>query len=112
MSILDPSFIITENRAQGSNPNAALDISINGKINVTDLSQEYSTDPNQPLFILDGFETTLETIQDLNMDRVESISILKDASATAIYGSKLLEVIWMRTGRLSTSRTGHVIMPV
>ena len=65
-----------------------MDISINGKINVTDLSQEYSTDPNQPLFILDGFETTLEAIQDLNMDRVESISILKDASATAIYGSR------------------------
>ena len=58
----------------GSNPNALMDISINGKINVTDLSQEYSTDPNQPLFILDGFETTLEAIQDLNMDRVESIS--------------------------------------
>ena len=87
LSVLDPSFIITENRAQGSNPNALMDISINGKINVTDLSQEYSTDPNQPLFILDGFETTLEAIQDLNMDRVESISILKDASATAIYGS-------------------------
>lgn len=106
LSILDPSFIITENRAQGSNPNAALDISINGKINVTDLSQEYSTDPNQPLFILDGFETTLETIQDLNMDRVESISILKDASATAIYGSKaangvvVVETIKPKQGQL------------
>ena len=113
LSILDPSFIITENRAQGSNPNAALDISINGKINVTDLSQEYSTDPNQPLFILDGFETTLETIQDLNMDRVESISILKDASATAIYGSKaangvvVVETIKPKQGQLRFSYTGN-----
>ncbi|MDE5610536.1 MAG: SusC/RagA family TonB-linked outer membrane protein [Odoribacter sp.] len=113
LSVLDPSFIITENRAQGSNPNALLDISINGKINVTDLTQEYSTDPNQPLFILDGFETTLESIQDLNMDRVESISILKDASATAIYGSRaangvvVVETIKAKQGRLRFSYNGN-----
>ena len=113
LSVLDPSFIITENRAQGSNPNALMDISINGKINVTDLSQEYSTDPNQPLFILDGFETTLEAIQDLNMDRVESISILKDASATAIYGSRaangvvVVETLKPKQGQLRFSYTGN-----
>ena len=112
LSVIDPSFIITENRAQGSNPNAMMDININGKINVTDLTQEYSTDPNQPLFILDGFETTLETIQDLNMDRVESISILKDASATAIYGSKaangvvVVETIKPKQGLLRFSYNG------
>lgn len=113
LSVLDPSFIITENREQGSNPNALLDISINGKINVTDLTQEYSADPNQPLFILDGFETTLEAIQDLNMDRVESISILKDASATAIYGSRaangvvVVETIKPKQGQLRFSYTGN-----
>lgn len=113
LSILDPSFIITENRAQGSNPNALMDVSINGKINVTDLSQEYSTDPNQPLFILDGFETTLEAIQDLNMDRVESISILKDASATAIYGSKaangvvVVETLKPKQGQLRFAYNGN-----
>ena len=42
------------------------------------LTDEYETDPNQPLFILDGFETTLQTISDLSMDRVQSITILKD----------------------------------
>ena len=113
LSILDPSFIIMENRAQGSNPNQKLDVNINGKINVTDLSQEYSTDPNQPLFILDGFETTLEAIQDLNMDRVESISILKDASATAIYGSRaangvvVVETVRPKQGQLRFSYTGN-----
>ena len=88
LSVLDPSFIIMENRAQGSNPNALMDISINGKINVTDLSQEYSTDPNQPLFILDGFEVSAEKIFDLDPNRVSSITVLKDAAATAIYGSR------------------------
>ena len=55
LSALDPSIIITENNLQGSNPNAKTDITINGKMNVTALQQEYETDPNQPLFILDGF---------------------------------------------------------
>lgn len=114
LAVLDPSFIITENRAQGSNPNRLMDVNINGKINVTDLSQEYSTDPNQPLFILDGFETDLQTIQDLNMDRVESISILKDASATAIYGSKaangvvVVETIKPKQGKLRFSYNANL----
>ena len=88
LSMLDPSIIITENNLQGSNPNAKMDITINGKMSIVDLENEYETDPNQPLFILDGFESSLQAISDLNMDRVESISILKDAASTAIYGSK------------------------
>lgn len=63
-------------------------IEIRGKSSIVGLTDEYETDPNQPLFILDGFETTLQTISDLSMDRVQSITILKDAAATAIYGSK------------------------
>lgn len=88
LAILDPSIILTDDVLNGANPNKLADISINGKMNVMTLQGEYGGDPNQPLFILDGFESSLETISDLNMDRVESISILKDASATAIYGSK------------------------
>ena len=41
-----------------------------------------------PLFILDGFETTLQRIIDLDPERVESITILKDAAGTALYGSR------------------------
>lgn len=114
LSILDPSIIIAEDNIQGSNPNAKMDITINGKMNITDLQQEYETDPNQPLFILDGFETTLQTISDLNMDRVESISILKDASATAIYGSKaangviVVETKKPQAGRLRVSYNGSL----
>ena len=114
LSILDPSVILTDNITDGSNPNKLADISINGKTNVQALSAEYETDPNQPLFILDGFETTLQTISDLNMDRVESISILKDASATAIYGSKAANgVIVVETkkpsaGRLNLSYSGSL----
>lgn len=88
LSTLDPSFVITDNNSMGANPNATMDISINGKTSITGLSDTYGSHPDQPLFILDGFETTLSRISDLSMDRVESITILKDAASTAIYGSK------------------------
>lgn len=88
LKTMDPSFSILENNQFGSDPNRLPDINVRGKTSVIGLTQEYETDPNQPLFILDGFETTLSTISDLSMDRVESITVLKDAAATAIYGSK------------------------
>lgn len=72
----------------GSDPNTLPDINVRGKTSVVGLTQEYDTDPNQPLFILDGFESTLKAISNLSMDRVASITVLKDAAATAIYGSK------------------------
>ncbi len=37
---------------------------------------------------MDGFEITLEKLMDYNDDEIESINILKDAAATAIYGSR------------------------
>ena len=88
LKTMDPSFAIMENNQFGSDPNRLPDINVRGKTSVIGLTQEYETDPNQPLFILDGFETTLATISDLSMDRVESITVLKDAAATAIYGAK------------------------
>lgn len=68
-------------------PNKMPDVEIRGKSSVAGLKEEYGSDPNQPLFILDGFETTLETVMNLNMNRVASVTLLKDAASTAIYGS-------------------------
>ena len=88
LKTLDPSFVIMENNDYGSDPNKLPDIEIRGKSSIVGLREEYDTDPNQPLFILDGFETDLKTVVDLNMDRVASVTILKDAASTALYGSK------------------------
>ncbi len=113
LSVLDPSFVITENNLAGADPNSKLDISINGKTSITGLSDTYGTDPNQPLFILDGFETSLERISDLSMDRVESITILKDAASAAIYGSKaangvvVVETKKPEAGRLRFTYNGN-----
>lgn len=112
LKTLDPSFKMIENTQFGSNPNMMPDIEIRGKTSVVGLKEEYGTDPNQPLFILDGFETTLETIMNLNMNRVASVTILKDAASTAIYGSKasngvvVIETKAPSRGRLQLSYKG------
>jgi TonB-linked SusC/RagA family outer membrane protein len=102
LKTLDPSFAIIDNNQFGSDPNRVPDIEIRGKSSVIGLTEEFSSNPNQPLFILDGFESTIRIISDLSMDRVESITVLKDASATAIYGSKAANgVIVIETKRPS-----------
>ena len=112
LSTLDPSFKMMESSQFGSNPNVMPDIEIRGKTSVVGLKEEYGTDPNQPLFILDGFETTVETIMNLNMNRVASVTILKDAASTAIYGSKasngvvVIETKAPARGRLQLSYKG------
>ena len=88
LKTLDPSFHITPNNEFGSDPNKLPDIDIRGKTSIVNLKEDYAVDPNQPLFILDGFEVDLQTIVDLNMERVASVTILKDAASTAIYGSR------------------------
>lgn len=85
---LDPSFNLLENSQYGSDPNRLPDLEIRGKSSIIGLKEQFGEDPNQPLFILDGFETSLQTIMDLSMDRIASATILKDAASTAIYGSK------------------------
>lgn len=88
LKTLDPAFQIIENNIFGSDPNRLPDIEVNGKSSVIGLTEEYGSNPNQPLFILDGFEASLSVISDFSMDRIETITVLKDAAATAIYGSK------------------------
>ena len=43
---------------------------------------------NEPLIVVDGVMDAISDLNDLNPEDVESISVLKDASSTAIYGSR------------------------
>lgn len=43
---------------------------------------------NRPLIIVDDIEYTYEQLSQINVNEIESISILKDASTTAIFGIK------------------------
>lgn len=114
LNTLDPSFNLMDNNTMGSNPNQTLQIEVRGKTNVAGLTDDYENDPNQPLFILDGFESTLQTISDLSMDRVASITVLKDAAATAIYGSNaangvvVVETKVPEAGKLKVNYNGNL----
>lgn len=37
---------------------------------------------------MDGYEVSLQRVFDMDMERIESITVLKDASATILYGSR------------------------
>lgn len=91
LSNIDPSFNLREANASGSDPNQKYYIEIRGSStigNIENLQNDERNQRNMPLFILDGFEVTADRIMDMNQDDVESVVIMKDASATAIYGSR------------------------
>ena len=73
---LDPAFHIIENNDFGSDPNKAPQIQLRGQQSMPDIKGTYNGNPNQPLFILDGFETDITTVYDLDMNRVETIVLL------------------------------------
>lgn len=115
LKTLDPSFIMMENNLAGSNPNVLPNIEIRGTTSISTtgnaINDAFASDPNQPLFIMDGFETTLRVIADLDMNRVKSVTILKDAGSTAIYGAKaangvvVIETLRPTPGKLRLSYT-------
>lgn len=91
LSNIDPSFRIIQNNTAGSDPNHLPEIQLRGAStlsSVSDLQLANRASLNYPLFILDGFEVTLERVMDLNESEVENITILKDAGATSLYGSR------------------------
>ncbi|MFR7876598.1 MAG: TonB-dependent receptor plug domain-containing protein [Butyricimonas paravirosa] len=109
---LDPSFRIAESLANGSNPNQQYEITMRGQSGFPDLKGEYSSNPNNPLFIVDGFEQSLTYVMDMDMNRVASVTLLKDAAAKAIYGSKAANgVVVIETlqpeGKIESELHGH-----
>ena len=94
LQMFDPSLRIVENNEMGSDPNNLPEFYIRGKsgIGTTELDQlnkvNLQNNPNAPTFILNGFEVSMEKIFDLDINRIKNITILKDAAATAIYGSR------------------------
>ena len=46
------------------------------------------TASNEPLYVVDGIIDAIHVLNDINADDIANISVLKDASSTAIYGSR------------------------
>lgn len=89
---IDPVMNISINNSLGSDPNALPDLSIRGNASLgtslEEVEQGANAQLNTPLIIMDGFEISLQKLMDYNDEDIESMNILKDASATAIYGSR------------------------
>ncbi|MEG1737417.1 MAG: SusC/RagA family TonB-linked outer membrane protein [Odoribacter sp.] len=98
----EPSLQIVENNEAGSDPNKVPEILIRGK-------SSFEGKSNNPLFIMDGYEVDMQKVFDFDMERIKQITILKDASATAIYGSRasngviVIETKMPEKGKLTAS---------
>lgn len=127
MQSFDPSFRLMTNTQFGSDPNALPEMYIRGRsgVGVRDLDKDQlsksnlENNPNLPTFIMDGIEVSIEKVYDLDPTRIESMTILKDAAATAIYGSRaangvvVITTVAPKPGevRVSYNFTGTLEMP-
>jgi len=83
---MTPGMVKIENNAQGSNPNAIPSLLIRGANSL--VTNESEEGVNNPLIVLDGVEISMEELYDLDIFDIERIDVLKDASATILYGEK------------------------
>ena len=101
LATLDPSLNIAQNNAAGSNPNAVPDLVIRS---TTSLSTSNEVGLNAPLIVIDGVEQSLQALYDMDINDIERVDILKDASATALYGENAANgVIVIERKRVSQS---------
>lgn len=90
LQIVDPAFIIIANNIRGNDPALLPQIELRGKTSLAELTLEgeLGEDPNLPLFILDGFESSLDQVVNLDINRIASITLLKDAVSASLYGAR------------------------
>lgn len=131
----EPSFRITENLIQGSNPNRLPEVHLRGQStllsiddlnaynnNASDMDGNKMTEEflklNSPIYVLDGFEVSQERVMDLNEEEIDNIVVLKDASATSLYGSRGANGVVLITskqpeaGKLSVSYSGRLSLEI
>lgn len=97
-----PGVDITTN----SRPGELGDVRIRGNRSITA--------DNDPLYVIDGIPMVAGSVSDVNPNDIESMEILKDASATAIYGSRgangviLITTKSGKTGKVNINYDGTV----
>ena len=116
ISALTPGMAMVQNSSQGSNPNHTPELVLRGMSSFSNSGQQV----NQPTIILDGTEITMQELYDLDINEIDKITVLKDASATALYGSKAAngvivisrKPIQESTLRVQYNFTGNLQLPV
>lgn len=78
-----------------------------GSISVRVRGSNSISSTNEPLYVVDGFATTNGV--DLNPNDIESMEILKDASATAIYGARGANGVILITTKRGKSGKAQIV---
>ncbi|MES2179865.1 MAG: SusC/RagA family TonB-linked outer membrane protein [Gemmatimonadota bacterium] len=84
--------------ANSNEPGAAMQVRIRGV-------RSMSSGRNEPLYVVDGIPIS-GGIEDFNPATIESIDVLKDAAATAIYGSRGSNGVILVTTKKGTATAG------
>lgn len=90
---------------QSGAPGADINITVRGGTSITQ--------SNKPLYIVDGFQMD-DGLRNIDINDIESIDVMKDASATAIYGARgsngviLITTKTGKTGKTEVSYNGYV----
>lgn len=92
-----PGIIITDG---GGKPGTALSINVRG---------QGTLGSTEPLVVIDGIPTGIGDFNILNPNDVESISVLKDASSAAIYGSRAANGVLVVTTKRGNKEQKPVI---
>lgn len=128
LKTLDPSIVVWDNNNFGSDPNKLPEVELRGRTGIRNttgtgngdgsLRTQFQDDPNRPLFILDGFEVTLEEVVSLDMTRIAAVTLLKDAASTSLYGSRasngviVIETIKPKPGSLQVNYSMNGIVQI
>ena len=91
---LAPGLAVTQTSGQPGEDGATLRVRGNTTLNT-----------NSPLVLVDGIEYSMDNI---NPQDIESITVLKDASSTAIYGSRAANGVILVTTKSGKSGQAHV----
>lgn len=116
IAALTPGMSMVQNNSQGSNPNHLPELVLRGMSSFSNEGQAV----NQPTIILDGTEISMQDLYDLDINEIEKVTVLKDASATALYGSKAANGVIVITRkpihegkvRVQYNFTGNLQFPV
>ncbi len=90
--------------SQDGRPGAEISIRVRGGGSISQ--------SNEPLYVVDGFPVS--SLSDIPGDQIENITVLKDASSTAIYGARgangviLVTTKGAKAGKLTVTYNGYV----
>ncbi len=90
------------------------------KLNIRGITSPLSGSTNEPLYVIDGVPffidpsydfPTINPLANIPVSEIESIDILKDAAATAIYGSRGANgVVIVKTNRGKKNKAFHIVV--